>query len=69
MLSTVLPYHTALQEIPTGLKALGMTNLVVLTKINDHLVQRGGHTGIFPFSFMISEKLAQKGDFPALEVA
>ena len=39
MLSTVLPYHTALQEIPTGLKALGMTNLVVLTKINDHLAQ------------------------------
>ena len=37
MLSTILPCHCALQEIPTGLKALGMTNLVVLTKINDHL--------------------------------
>ena len=39
MLSTVLPYHCTLHEIPTGLKALGMTNLVVLTKINDHLAQ------------------------------
>ena len=67
MLSTILPCHCAQQEIPTGLKALGMTNLVVLTKLNDHLSlcydPRFVYTAatIHPFTFAKIDDRIRKG--------